>query len=73
LLHKKTYTFCLNALDTFRHFYFSKGWPELNLEILKRLSAICGPFIFIPDANSIPALVEPDTNPETVWRAWGLL
>lgn len=51
-------------------FYFSKGWPELNLEILKRLAAICGPFIFIADSSGIPALVEPDTDPETVWRAW---
>ena len=50
--------------------YFSKGWPELNLEILKRLSAICGLFIFIADSSGIPALVQPDTDPETVWRTW---
>jgi hypothetical protein len=56
--------------DTPCHFYFSKGWAELNLEILKRLSAICGPFIFMDDCSCVPVLVEPDTDPEIVWRAW---
>jgi hypothetical protein len=52
------------------HFYFSKGWAELNLEILKRLSIICGPFICMDDSSCVPVLVEPDTDPEIVWRAW---
>ena len=41
------------------HFYFEKGWPQLALHILEKLSRVCGPFVFIPDSEPTPTIVTP--------------
>ena len=38
-------------------FYFEKGWSELVLEILDKLSEICGPLVLVPHSGDKPTLV----------------
>ncbi len=45
--------------DTPLPFSFHKGWPDLNLEITRRLSVICGPLLFVSHSVGVPILVTP--------------
>jgi hypothetical protein len=43
-------------------FSFHKGWPDLNLEITRRVSEICGPLVFVSYSVGVPIVVTPDIN-----------
>ena len=48
--------------DTPLAFSFHKGWRDLNLEITRRLSVICGPLVFVSHSVGVPILVTSDIN-----------
>jgi len=48
--------------DTPLAFSFHKGWQDLNLEITRRLSMICGPLAFVSHSVGVPILVRPDID-----------
>jgi hypothetical protein len=51
-------------------FYFEKGDPKLNIQIVERLSRVCGPFYIFPDTGAQPLLVTPGMDPIDAIKVW---
>lgn len=51
-------------------FYFEKGWPNLIVEFLVRLTGTTGPLVLVPDTGEMPLLIEPRTKVDEVLRRW---
>ncbi|HKB04982.1 MAG TPA: hypothetical protein VKD90_22355 [Gemmataceae bacterium] len=49
---------------------FDKGDPALILEIVRALTAPCGPLVVIPDTGDTPIVLWPEADPEELMRAW---
>jgi hypothetical protein len=41
---------------------FHKGWSELNLAILRALTAVTGPLVYVSASSGAPILVTPDLD-----------
>jgi hypothetical protein len=54
-------------------FSFHKGWCNLNLEITRRLSSICGPLVFVSHSIGVPILVTEDTDIDQAQKMAGYI
>ena len=52
------------------HFSFEKGWPNLIIAFLIRLTGATGPLVLVPDSGEMPLVVEPTTRVEEAMRKW---
>jgi hypothetical protein len=52
------------------HIYFEKGWPELILTIMERLSRLCGPLMCVPDTGATPIVVTPGLKSSEAVLPW---
>ena len=49
---------------------FEKGYPELIVDILARLSTRCGVLVLIPDTGEDPLLISAGDDPAELCRHW---
>jgi hypothetical protein len=49
---------------------FEKGHPELIVEIVSRLSALCGTLVVIPDTGCLPLVISPGDDPDKLCARW---
>ncbi len=49
---------------------FEKGSPALILEIVKRLSKLCGPLVVIPDTGEAPIAVTSTASVKKLLKEW---
>ena len=50
--------------------WFEKGFPELIVDILTRLSSKCGTLVIIPDTGCSPLVVPPRADPSRLCAQW---
>lgn len=51
-------------------FYFAKGWPELVVRIVFRISKTCGPYLVVPDTDCHPVVIHADSDVDKLLSAW---
>ena len=52
------------------HIYFHGGWEELNLEIVRCLTAFTGPLILLCDSDAVPLLVSSEKQLGELVSQW---
>lgn len=50
--------------------WFEKGWPELIIEVLVRLTQQCGVLVLIADAGGDPLLIHPHQKASELLESW---
>jgi hypothetical protein len=50
--------------------WFEKGWDDLIINILKKLSLTTGPLVLYPDTGDVPVVVTLETDINKVHRLW---
>ncbi len=50
--------------------WFAKGYAELIVDILSRLSKYCGVLVLIPDTGGSPLLISSGDNPKELCQRW---
>ena len=56
--------------DQPQEIWFEKGHPELIVEILSRLSMLCGTFVLIPDTGCTPLVISSGDDPKKLCARW---
>ena len=59
--------------DEPHEFYFAKGWEDLIIQIVEKLSRVCGPLVLIDDINWMPLLITPETDVGSALIKWQAL
>ncbi len=59
--------------DEPHEFYFEKGWEDLIIQIVEKLSGYCGPLVLMDDIYWTPLLIAPGTDVESALIKWQAL
>ena len=49
---------------------FEKGWPDLIVRIVVRLTEACGTLVIVPDTGEAPLVVSRGSDSEVLLRTW---
>jgi len=51
-------------------FYFEKGWPELIIKVVHRITQQAGPVVVVPDTGCPAVVVEPVSDVSEIINTW---
>jgi len=52
------------------HLTFRRGWAEVMVPLLHRLSTVTGPIVLVPDTGGDPLLVHARADPQALIASW---